>query len=67
MKAARLVAYGDTSQIRIEDLPTPALASGHGGRAMARAFPMNLVLLDLSLFMLWGRWRQEPIAPRGDA
>lgn len=26
--------------------------------------PANLILLALSLFVLWGRWRKAPIAPR---
>src|SRR5215207_9417422 len=28
MKASRLVAYGDTSQIKFEDLPTPSPGAG---------------------------------------
>src|SRR5829696_7324382 len=28
MKASRLVAYGDTSQIKFEDIPTPSPAAG---------------------------------------
>jgi len=30
----------------------------------AMTLPMNLVLLALSLFIVWGRWRKAPIAPR---
>ncbi len=26
--------------------------------------PMNLVLLALALFVLWGRWKKVPIQPR---
>jgi hypothetical protein len=26
--------------------------------------PVNLVLLALSLFILWGRWQKAPIAAR---
>jgi hypothetical protein len=31
----------------------------------AMTLPVNLVLLALSLFVLWGRWRKAPIPPRG--
>lgn len=31
----------------------------------AMSLPINLVLLGLSLFVLWGRWRKMPIPPRG--
>jgi uncharacterized membrane protein YphA (DoxX/SURF4 family) len=31
----------------------------------AMTLPANLVLLALSLFILWGRMRRAPIAPRG--
>lgn len=27
-------------------------------------WPINLILLALSLFILWGRWKKAPIAPR---
>jgi membrane protein DedA with SNARE-associated domain len=30
----------------------------------AMTLPINLVLLALSLFVLWGRWRKAPISPR---
>jgi uncharacterized membrane protein YphA (DoxX/SURF4 family) len=30
----------------------------------AMSLPVNLVLLALSLFVAWGRWRKAPIAPR---
>ena len=30
----------------------------------ASTLPMNLVLLTLSLFGAWGRWKKSPIAPR---
>jgi hypothetical protein len=30
----------------------------------AMTLPFNLVLLALSLFIVWGRWRKAPIAPR---
>jgi uncharacterized membrane protein YphA (DoxX/SURF4 family) len=30
----------------------------------AMTLPINLVLLALSLFVAWGRWRKAPIAPR---
>jgi putative oxidoreductase len=30
----------------------------------ATTLPMNLVLLALSLFVLWGRWRKAPIEAR---
>ena len=30
----------------------------------AMTLPVNLVLLALSLFVAWGRWRKAPIAPR---
>lgn len=31
----------------------------------AMTLPANLVLLALSLFVAWGRWRKSPIPPRG--
>ena len=31
---------------------------------LAMALPINLVLLGVSLFVLWGRWKKAPIAPR---
>jgi putative oxidoreductase len=37
----------------------------HGIRGeTAMTLPMNLVLLALSLFVVWGRWRKAPIAAR---
>jgi hypothetical protein len=30
----------------------------------AMAWPLNIVLLALALFILWGRWKRAPIAPR---
>jgi hypothetical protein len=30
----------------------------------AMTLPFNALLLALSLFVLWGRWRKAPIAPR---
>lgn len=30
----------------------------------AMSLPVNLALLALSLFVLWGRWRKSPISPR---
>lgn len=30
----------------------------------AMTLPLNLVLLALALFVLWGRWRKAPIKPR---
>lgn len=42
------------------------LAIGYHAMAgeTATTLPINLVLLGLSLFILWGRWRKAPIAPR---
>jgi len=37
----------------------------HASRGEFNVLPMNLVLLTLSLFVLWGRSRRAPIAPRG--
>jgi len=37
----------------------------HASRGEFAVLPMNLVLLTLSLFVLWGRSRRAPIAPRG--
>ena len=34
---------------------------------LAIALPINLVLLLLSLFVLWGRWKKAPITPRRQA
>lgn len=31
---------------------------------LAMALPINLAFLALALFVLWGRWRKAPIAPR---
>lgn len=36
----------------------------HVSRGEAAVTPLNLVLLALSLFVLWGRGRKAPIAPR---
>lgn len=30
-----------------------------------QTLPVNLVLLALSVFVLWGRWKRVPILPRG--
>lgn len=41
------------------------LAMGvHASRGEFMVIPMNVVLLALSLFVLWGRTRKAPIAPR---
>lgn len=41
------------------------LAMGvHASRGEFMVLPMNVVLLALSLFVLWGRTRKAPIAPR---
>ena len=37
----------------------------HLSRGEAAAVPLNIVLLALSVFILWGRGRPAPIAPRG--
>ena len=31
---------------------------------IAMTLPINLLLRGLSLYVLWGRWRRLPIAPR---
>ena len=36
----------------------------HVSRGEAEVTPLNLVLLALSVFVLWGRGRNAPIAPR---
>ena len=36
----------------------------HSTRGEFQVLPVNLVLLALSLFVLWGRTRKAPIAPR---
>jgi len=36
----------------------------HSSRGEFQVLPVNLVLLALSLFVLWGRLRKAPIAPR---
>jgi hypothetical protein len=36
----------------------------HISRGEAEVTPVNLVLLALSLFVLWGRGRKAPITPR---
>lgn len=38
----------------------------HASRGEFAVLPVNLVLLILSLFVLWGRSRRVPIAPRGN-
>jgi hypothetical protein len=30
----------------------------------AMVWPINIVLLAIALFILWGRWKRAPIAPR---
>ncbi len=37
----------------------------HVSRGEAAVTPLNLVLLGLSLFVLWGRSRKAPVQPRG--
>jgi hypothetical protein len=37
----------------------------HLSRGEAAVVPLNAVLLALSAFILWGRGKQAPIAPRG--
>jgi uncharacterized membrane protein YphA (DoxX/SURF4 family) len=37
----------------------------HLSRGEAAVVPLNVVLLALSVFILWGRGRRAPIAPRG--
>ena len=61
---------------RIQPWLTPAAAAGlsfvqvsaivfHAMRAeTAQTLPINLVLLAMSLFILWGRLKARPIAPR---
>jgi len=36
----------------------------HSSRGEFQVLPVNLVLLALSLFVLWGRLRKAPISPR---
>jgi hypothetical protein len=36
----------------------------HVSRGEAAVTPLNLVLLALAVFVLWGRGRKAPIAPR---
>jgi putative oxidoreductase len=36
----------------------------HISRGEIGVLPINLTLLALSLFVLWGRWKKSPIAPR---
>ncbi|MFT3835774.1 MAG: DoxX family protein [Myxococcaceae bacterium] len=36
----------------------------HFSRGEAANTPFNFVLLGLSLFVAWGRWKKAPIAPR---
>jgi uncharacterized membrane protein YphA (DoxX/SURF4 family) len=60
---------------RIAPVLTPLAALGfstiqvlaiglHAMRGEFQVLPVNLVLLALSLFVLWGRSRKVPIAPR---
>jgi hypothetical protein len=63
--------------MRILPVLTPLAAAGfaviqilaiglHASRGeTAMTLPVNLVLLALALFVLWGRFRKAPIAPRG--
>lgn len=37
----------------------------HLSRGEAAALPLNVILLGLSAFILWGRGRRAPITPRG--
>lgn len=37
----------------------------HGTRGEFDVWPLNIVLLGLSAFVLWGRGKRLPIAPRG--
>lgn len=37
----------------------------HASRGeLAIALPLNLILLTLSCFVFWGRWKKAPVAPR---
>ncbi len=36
----------------------------HISRGEFGVLPINLVLLTLALFVIWGRWKKSPIAPR---
>jgi hypothetical protein len=36
----------------------------HLARGEVIAVPLNIVLLALSVFIIWGRGKQAPIAPR---
>lgn len=60
---------------RIAPILTPLAALGfstiqvlaiglHSSRGEFQVLPVNLVLLALSLFVLWGRLRKAPISPR---
>jgi uncharacterized membrane protein YphA (DoxX/SURF4 family) len=41
------------------------LAAGfHVMRGEAQALPVNLILGGLAAFVVWGRWKKQPIAPR---
>lgn len=62
--------------LRIRPSLTPLAAAGlvvvmilaavfHGVRAEFGAIPMNLLLGALAAFVVWGRYRKVPIAPRG--
>ncbi|AJC83002.1 DoxX family protein (plasmid) [Rhizobium etli bv. phaseoli str. IE4803] len=37
----------------------------HLSRGEAPALPLNVILLGLSAFILWGRGRRAPVTPRG--
>lgn len=37
----------------------------HLSRGEAPAVPLNIILLALSVFILWGRGKRAPISPRG--
>jgi uncharacterized membrane protein YphA (DoxX/SURF4 family) len=37
----------------------------HTSRGEAQALPLNVILLALTAFILWGRGTKAPIAPRG--
>jgi hypothetical protein len=37
----------------------------HISRGEAAVTPLNILLLALSLFVLWGRNSKAPVAPRG--
>lgn len=39
----------------------------HASRAEFPALPVNVILIACCVFVLWGRWKKLPIAPRGAA